>query len=153
MLYCQNLWMVKQPFQFKKNMSRIIALKGRGNSGKTTTINLLPNILLANGYSRVPGMFQQHGSDFLDVFENGVQRVGVTSSGDTFDLVHDRLTDLVNAKCDVYVCACRTSGGTHTAIYNFTGYSSHFEQKTYAATPVQEPVVNAADANTLFLLI
>ncbi len=46
-------------------MSRIIALKGRGNSGKTTTINLLPNILLANGYSRVAGMFQQHGGDFL----------------------------------------------------------------------------------------
>lgn len=55
-------------------MSRIIALKGRGNSGKTTTISLLPNILLANGYSRVAGMFQQHGSDFLGVFENGKQR-------------------------------------------------------------------------------
>lgn len=134
-------------------MSRIIALKGRGNSGKTTTINLLPNILLANGYSRVAGMYQNHGSDFLDVFENGKQRVGVTSSGDTYDLVHDRLTDLINAKCDVCVCACRTSGGTHTAIYNFTGYSSHFEQKTYAATPAQEPIVNAADANKLFSLI
>jgi phage tail sheath gpL-like len=81
------------------------------------------------------------------------QRVGVTSSGDTYDLVHDRLTDLINAKCDVCVCACRTSGGTHTAIYNFTGYISHFEQKTYAATPTQEPIVNAADANKLFSLI
>ncbi len=134
-------------------MSRIIALKGRGNSGKTTTINMLPNILLANGYSRVAGMFQQHGGDFLDVFENGKQRVGITSSGDTYDLVHDRLTDLINAKCDVCVCACRTSGGTHTAIYNFTGYTSHFEQKTYASNPAQEPIVNAADANKLFSLI
>jgi hypothetical protein len=134
-------------------MSRIIALKGRGNSGKTTTINMLPNILLANGYSRVAGMFQQHGSDFLDVFENGKQRVGVTSSGDTYDLVHDRLTYLVNAKCDICVCACRISGGTHTAIYNFTGYTSHFEQKTYTATPAQEPIVNMADANKLFSLI
>ncbi|RZJ47457.1 MAG: hypothetical protein EOO19_09440 [Chryseobacterium sp.] len=134
-------------------MSRIIALKGRRNSGKTTTINLLPNILLANGYSRVAGMYQNHGSDFLDVFENGIQRVGVTSSGDTYDLVHDRLTDLINSKCDVCVCACRTSGGTHTAIYNFTGYTSHFEKKTYAGTPAQEPIVNAADANNLFSLI
>jgi hypothetical protein len=134
-------------------MSRIIALKGRGNSGKTTTINMLPNILLANGYSRVAGMYQKHGSDFLDVFENGIQRVGVTSSGDTYDLVDDRLTDLVNAKCDVCVCACRTSGGTHTAIYNFTGYTSHFEHKTYASSPAQEPIVNAADANKLFSLI
>lgn len=134
-------------------MSRIIALKGRGNSGKTTTINMLPNILLANGYSRVAGMFQKHGGDFLDIFENGKKRVGITSSGDTYDLVHNRLTDLVNAKCDVCVCACRTSGGTHTAIYNFTGYTSHFEQKTYAVNPAQEPIVNAADANKLFSLI
>lgn len=134
-------------------MSRIIALKGRGNSGKTTTINLLPNILLANGYNRVAGMFQQNGGDFLDVFENGKQRVGVTSSGDSYDLVHDRLTDLVNAKCDVCVCACRTSGGTHTAIYDFTGYTSLFEPKTYAVSPAQEPTVNASDANKLFSLI
>lgn len=134
-------------------MSRIIALKGRGNSGKTTTIKLLPNILFAHGYSRVAGMFQQHGSDFLDIFENGKHRVGVTSSGDSYDLVHDRLTDLVNAKCDVCVCACRTSGGTHTAIYDFTGYTSHFESKTYATSPAQEPTVNASDANKLFSLI
>lgn len=134
-------------------MGRIIALKGRGNSGKTTTINLLPNILLANGYIKVAGMYQNHDRDFLDVFENGKQRVGVTSSRDTFDLVHDRLTDLVNAGCDVCICACRTSGGILTAIYNFTGYASHFEQKTYASNPAQEPRVNAIDANKLFSLI
>lgn len=134
-------------------MSRIIALKGRGNSGKTTTIHLLPDILLTNGYSRVARMYQNHGSDFLDVFENGKQRVGVTSSGDTYDLVHDRLTDLVNAKCNVCVCACRTSGGTHTAIYDLKGYTSHFEQKTYAANPAQEPIVNATDVNKIFSLI
>ena len=134
-------------------MSRIIALKGTGNSGKTTTIKLLPNILLANGYSRVAGMHQNHGSDFLDVFENGKQRVGVTSSGDTYDLVNDRLTELINAKCDVCVCACRTSGGTHIAIHKFAGYTSHFEQKNYATTTAQEPIVNSADVNKLFSLI
>jgi len=134
-------------------MRRIIALKGRGYSGKTTTINLLPNILRANGYISVAGMHQNYGRDFLDVFENGTQIVGVTSSGDSFDLVHDRLTDLVNAGCDVCVCACRTSGGTHTAISDFTGYVSHFEQKTYALNPAQEPIVNANDANQLFSLI
>jgi hypothetical protein len=134
-------------------MNRIIALKGRGNSGKTTTIHLLPNLLLNSGYKRVAGMYQKHGKDFLDVFENGKQRIGITSSGDTYDLVYHRLNDLVNAKCDVCVCACRTSGGTHTAIYKFKGYTSHFEQKTYAAYPVQESIVNATDANKIFSLI
>lgn len=134
-------------------MGRIIALQGRANSGKSTTIHLLPAILLAHGYSRVAGMYQNHGGDFLDVFENGKQRVGVTSSGDTHDLVRDRLTDLVNAKCDVCVCACRTFGGTHTAIDNFTGYTPQYVQKNYAATPAQELAINTVDVNNLFSLI
>ena len=135
-------------------MSRIIALQGRGNSGKTTTINMLPTILVANGYTQVPGMYQQHGADFLDVYENGIIRLGVTSSGDTYDLVHDRLIDLINAGCTVCVCACRTRDnippGTIAAVNSFPGYIPTFIQKTYAATPAQEPVVNAADANTVF---
>ena len=138
-------------------MGRIIALQGRANSGKSTTINLLPTILLAHGYSRVAGMYQNHGGDFLDVFENGKQRVGVTSSGDTHDLVHDRLTDLVNAKCDVCVCACRTFDrvppGTVAAVNSFSGYTPQFVPKTIATSVAQEPIVNAADANTVFSLI
>ncbi len=135
-------------------MNRIIALQGRGNSGKTTTINMLPAILIANGYSQVPGMYQQHGADFLDVYDNGIVRLGVTSSGDTYDLVHNRLTDLINARCTVCICACRTrdnvSPGTIAAVNSFPGFTSTFIQKTYAATPAQEPTVNAANANTLF---
>lgn len=131
-------------------MNRIIALQGRGNSGKTTTINMLPAILLANGYRQVPGMYRPHGTDFLDVYENRIIRLGVTSSGDTYDLVHDRLTDLINAGCTVCICACRTSGGTHNSINGFTGYTATDIQKIYATTPAQEPIVNAADANTVF---
>lgn len=138
-------------------MSRIIALQGRAGSGKTTTINLLPNILVAHGFRQVPGMYQPHGSDFLDVYEDGKIRVGVTSSGDTFDLVHDRLADLVTAKCDVCICACRTSDrvppGTIAAVQSFPGYTSQFLPKTYAPLPSQEATVNAADANTLYTSI
>lgn len=135
-------------------MSRIIALQGRGSSGKTTTINILPAILRANGYMQVPGMYQQHGADFLDVYENGIIRLGITSSGDTYDLVHDRLTDLINAGCAVCICACRTRDnvppGTIAAVNSFPGFTPTFIQKTYAATPSQEPAVNTADANTVF---
>ena len=135
-------------------MNRIIALQGRGSSGKTTTINMLPAILRANGYRPVPGMYQPHGADFLDVYENGIIRLGVTSSGDTYDLVHDRLTDLINAGCTVCICACRTRDnvppGTIAAVNSFPGFTPTFIQKTYATTPAQESIVNNADANTLF---
>jgi hypothetical protein len=135
-------------------MNGIIALQGKGSSGKTTTINMLPAILRANGYRPVPGKYRQHGAGFLDVYENGVIRLGVTSSGDTYDLVHDRLSDLINAGCTVCICACRTRDnvppGTIAAVNSFPGYIPTFIQKTYATTPAQEPITNAADANSLF---
>lgn len=138
-------------------MSRIIALQGRGNSGKTSTIRLLPDLLLAAGYWRVPGLAQDHGYDFLDVFENGVKRVGVTSCGDSFDAVHDRLTDLITAKCDECFCACRTRDngihGTNAAVNSFPSHPPQFLQKTYESVPARQSLVNALDASLLFSTI
>lgn len=134
-------------------MGRIIALSGRANSGKSTTIKMLPAILIANGYSQVPGMFANFGGDIMDVFIKGKVRVGITSSGDTYDMVNDRLQDLVAAGCDACACACRTWGGTHNAINGIPGYTPQFQPKTYAATPAAELATNTADANTLFSLI
>ena len=138
-------------------MGRIIALQGRAQTGKTTTISMLPDILRANGYHQVAGMYQNHSPDFLDVFDNGVKKVGITSSGDTYDLVHDRLTDLVNAQCDVCICACRTYDrippGTVAAVNSFQGYIPQYVPKTITASVAQEPIVNANDAHIIFSLI
>jgi serine/threonine-protein kinase HipA len=42
-------------------MKRTIASMGRGNSGKSTKIKMLPAILNANGYHQVPGMLRIYG--------------------------------------------------------------------------------------------
>lgn len=102
---------------------------------------------------QIPGMYRNHGADFSDVFTDGKIKVGVTSAGDTYDLVLQRLTRLVGAGCDVCICACRTHGGTHTAIHSFRGYTYHFEQKTYATGSAAQLAANSADANKLFSLI
>ena len=133
---------------------KIIALKGRRDSGKTTTIKLLPNILTLNGYTQVPNKFKNYGDDFLDIYANGSKKVGITSSGDTFDLVNDRLTDLVNEKCDICICACRTADrkppGTIAATQNFSGYSNEYVLKTYAVGSNNQQTANQNDAQTLF---
>ena len=61
----------------KEIMKKIIALKGRGGSGKSTTIKMLPSILLKNGYTQVDEKYQKHGFDILDVFQKEELRVGI----------------------------------------------------------------------------
>ena len=138
-------------------MARILALQGKGNSGKTTTINMLPALLLSAGYRQVPGMHKPYGYDFMDFFEKGGKRVGLTSAGDTYDAVHERLKDLLAASCDVCVCACRTrdngTHGTNAAVHSFPGNTNEFMQKSYETIVVRQPIVNDLDAHSMFNLI
>lgn len=138
-------------------MKRIIALRGKGNSGKTTTINLLPKILETNGYTRITGIYQNHGADFLDIYQKNNSKVGITSSGDTYALVKDRLDDLVIEKCDICICACRTfdrsEKGTNAATKSYPDYEVTYLDKTYAGRAEEEDRVNRKDANKLYSLI
>lgn len=138
-------------------MKKIIALKGRGGSGKSTTIKILPNILLKNGYGQVPGKFKQHGFDILDIFEKSGVKVGITSSGDTFDLVSKRLDELTKAGCEICICACRTSDrkppGTIAATQSYPNYKAFYMDKTYASDQTTQAKVNNSDANKLFRII
>lgn len=138
-------------------MKRIIALQGKGSSGKTTTIKLLPAILEENGYTPVPGKYRSYGSDFRDIFEKSGVRIGLTSSGDTYDLVTTRLKELVADCCDICVCACRTSDrlppGTIAATKRFPDYEPVYLNKTYADGDSARNDVNKLDAERLYRLI
>lgn len=135
-------------------MGKIIALKGKGSSGKTTTIKLLPEILIQNGYKQNHGKYQPYGADFKDIFIKQGIKVGITSSGDTYDLVKDRLDEFIQENCDICICACRTSDrkplGTIAATQSFSGYTNEYIDKTYAQGEIQQKQANRADALTLF---
>ena len=109
---------------------RIIALRGRGYGGKTTTLRLLADILPNQDWTRVSRELHGNQIDIIDVYEdaNG-NRLGVASAGDHYDEVEPALRKLVAAGCTVIVCACRTKDmpnadgeykGTHAAMYEFT---------------------------------
>ena len=132
---------------------RIIALKGKGNSGKTTTIKLLPDILKENGFSQVPNKHKKFGSDFRDVFIKDGLIVGVTSSGDTYDLVTKRLSELIDDDCVICICACRTfdrsEKGTIAATKEFKEYETEYVKKTYEDDVNRQYEVNKKDAKKL----
>lgn len=110
---------------------RIIALRGRGGIGKTTTINLLVNeFLLPPDWIRESRKHHGNGVDIVDVYvnDNGI-RLGVASAGDNFNEVKHALRRLVDARCTVIICACRTKDmpnakgeykGTHAAMKQFS---------------------------------
>ena len=102
------------------------------------------------------GKYTNHGTDFIGVFYNGRQRVGITSRGDNYKIVHGDLTYLVNKNCDVCICACRTSDriplGTIAAVNSFVRYPPQFIRKIYAAAYAQL-TTNTTDANNIFAAI
>lgn len=138
-------------------MNKIIALRGRGNSGKSTTIRLLYDLLLQNGYQLISSNINVNGGDFIAIFSKNGKLIGVTSSGDTYDLVHDRLQELVNANCNICVCACRTFDrvppGTNAAIIEFTDYQNKFIEKTVDVNDATQRTTNGRDAQNLFSAI
>lgn len=93
---------------------KIIALVGEGNTGKSTTLRELIRILEREDWNvqdrhRFP---HRDGSapDETVLFERGGLRIGITTYGDTRDLLEHALARI--GTCDVFVCATRTKGET-----------------------------------------
>lgn len=142
---------------------KIFALRGKGNSGKSTAIRISHNILVENDFQILRTDFNEVGGDFLSIYQFANILVGVTSSGDTHDLVHRQLRKMVHAQCQICVCACRTSDrkrnsegksfGTNSAVRSFEGYEYEFIEKTVDDTKATQMATNARDADRLFELV
>ncbi|GAA0894124.1 hypothetical protein GCM10009122_38040 [Fulvivirga kasyanovii] len=139
------------------NMGTIVALRGRASSGKTSAIRILYELLLQNGFQLVRGNFRDSGGDFLAVFSKQDKLLGVTSSGDTYDLVHDRLEELTSDNCLLCICACRTFDrvppGTNAAIREFVNYENRFIDKMIDTNEVSKTSTNEQDAQNLLSVI
>ncbi|MEZ4889807.1 MAG: hypothetical protein R2779_04340 [Crocinitomicaceae bacterium] len=110
--------------------NRIIALRGRGFIGKTTTIVELADELINSGWNRVWRTMHGNGIDIVDLYSNneGIL-LGVASAGDNYNEVAPALQRLVTSGATVMICACRTKDmpnakgeirGTHTAMKEIT---------------------------------
>ncbi len=138
-----------------------IALRGRGGIGKTTTINMLADMLVTRGWIRESRELHGNGVDITYVYvgTDGV-RLGVASAGDNFNEVDRSLRILFNANCTVVVCACRTRDmpdangvvqGTHFAMRQFTN-DIRFVVKTIVERDSEEQRQRANDSDVDRLL-
>lgn len=134
-------------------MRIILALRGPRNSGKTITIGMLYEMLNLNGYNLIGNPYNGVGNDFTVYFEKKGKPIGITSYGDTYKIVHDKLDQLINNNCEICICACRTFDrvppGTNAAILEFIKYTPEFYPKTITKRGNQSQI-NQSDAEELF---
>ncbi|EKL5296972.1 ATP-binding protein [Vibrio parahaemolyticus] len=91
-------------------LERIYALYGVSNSGKTSTLNQLINILRYNA-EKVVLDENVGGTDHRAVFLIKGKYVGVSTQGDCESQVRKHL-DVIEPLSNIIFCATRTRGGT-----------------------------------------
>lgn len=117
---------------------KIIALQGPQNSGKTTAINELYDLLIKDSstYMLEEDKFsfyqeqkkQPLAKDFFAIFKRGDITIGVSSYGDTSELIERSFDYFKKQNCDVSITACLTSGRTYNSVINFD-QKAHFIRK------------------------
>ena len=89
-------------------MDAIIALKGKENIGKSTTIRrLFEKLSKDKSYTLISTTFKKSGGDFQAIFEKNGKRIGITSYGDTSSLIYKKLKYFLENKCVIAICACK----------------------------------------------
>lgn len=134
-------------------MNKIIALRGRGSSGKSSTIKYLYNILIDKGFKQIEGKSPKIKGDFTAILSKDGIVIGLTSLGDIHNLVYDKLKFLVDNKCLICVSACRTfdkkQPGTNAAIESFNSYEYEYIEKTINNDEYSQVKTNEKDAERI----
>lgn len=96
---------------------QIIALYGHAQCGKSSTLNILREILRREGKSI--SLNGPHHYDRPETFDYHGRMICVAPGGDTKEVVQSNLDYFVSKKCDVGFTASRTKGGPVDALLEF----------------------------------
>jgi hypothetical protein len=131
---------------------KIIALTGDSNVGKTTTLNIVYNTILNNGGISTNKQRLGGGvNDFLDIVLYNNQRIVFFTMGDYSVHLIDAIKKYDAQGLDVMICACNNRFVKPPRL--IVQYPHHIVPKTVTQTDSMKPIVNNADAQTIFNLI
>ncbi len=89
---------------------KIIALRGKENTGKTSSIKLFYKKLLKNEAKELLYVDEYGGvkyEDFYAIVSFKGKTIGITSYGDNGNVLAEPFKEFYNHKCDIVVTACR----------------------------------------------
>ena len=141
-------------------MVKMFVLQGVHDSGKTSTLTLL-NELLRKKYPNIEGnpkcSTRGKYKDFQVIYTltvNGKElRIGIKTDGDNGDAVYGDVGSLVDDECNIIFCTCRSYGGTVEAVKRLSEEADvRFVKKTLEADESKRRKVNTADAQKLLAL-
>lgn len=103
-----------------KMEKHLFILYGKGNTGKTTTLNLLFKKTCEQFLDNLVYFRRNEGSaDFCAIFQKGDVKVGLYSSGDNEWHVSHNLYELNHQYCNFIFGTSRTRGGSRNAVKNY----------------------------------
>jgi len=105
-------------------MKKIIALKGKSNTGKTTSIKRIYEWIKNNYAIKIITPNTWSGDDIKTIIKVDGFVIGICSAGDEGSTVKSYMDEFDKNRCDLILCACRTKGQTFQAIqsYRSKGY-------------------------------
>ena len=121
-------------------MKKIIALKGKGNSGKTQTIRKVFNELCAQDKDTKVEILIDNADVKAIVTIKGI-KIGIESQGDPNSRLKDSLNEFSKKDCDIIVCATRTSGMTVEWVKNLDGFTPIWVNQIIEKIELEKPEI------------
>jgi len=122
---------------------KVIALFGKGGIGKTTTLNLLNNLIN-------PDNPITDGKDHRRTFTYKGKTISITTPGDNETEVKKNIQYVQDKNCDILVTASRTRGQTVTELENLSKNIRRIEKNVGHK---RQDLVNEAQAADLQAII
>lgn len=133
----------------------IIALKGTHDSGKTTTLDALYQMMNTNTirFTSVIPRKTVRARDFYASFQDTQTKkeIGIYSEGDGEKSILDAHA-LFKNNVDILVCACRSSGSTIHAVNKISTSFPDYIGKSISSDSSRHNILNNADAKLIFEL-
>jgi ABC-type dipeptide/oligopeptide/nickel transport system ATPase component len=125
--------MQSHPPQKEVSLKNVFALRGTSKTGKSQTIRTVVEMLTENH----PEASTEHNHttkvDTRVVLTINGRKIGIESR-----LINDSLDLFVDARCDVIVCATRTSGATVNAVNALQGFDIHWVEQPKKSQPYEQ---------------
>ncbi len=132
-------------------MKTLLALRGAGNRGKSTTLRMLID-MVKSAYPSAILEEKRFKIDITIVITIGKKKVGIETQGDPNSRLEESLKRFVEIGCKVIVCASRTYGQTVEIVSKAaeSGYNIRWFEKAQDRVPGERAAANMAIAKQLY---